>query len=259
MWNALSDNIAECGLINVRQKSMEPSVINSTQPILYETGYKEWPYAYAGSCYPVRWNKNLYIISAYHCYENHGVKPEITLYSIPKSKPVQFYGFNLKLTPKITNSEDNKHKDQVILAVSNELHTQNIVDLTVALDLSDNENIISISDSDISDVWLRGYLSTNDAHKIDYEKKKIKPKAYVTNGIVSTRVSKSDHCYLLKVKTPYPKGLSPDGMSGSPVYAINKQGRFGLAGTIIEFNFFTNEFLVIESAVLRELIRRENA
>jgi hypothetical protein len=238
---------------------MEPSIINSTQPILYDTEYEDWPYAYAGSCYPVRWNKNLYIISAYHCYENHDVKPEKTLYSIPKSEPLQFYGFNFKLTAKIKNAKDDKHKDQVILVVSNELHTQNIVDLPKALDLSDNENIISLSDPEISDVWLRGYLSNNDSHKIDYEKKKISPQAYVTNGIVSTRGSNSAHCYLLKVKTPCPEGLSPDGMSGSPVYAITNQGRLGLAGTVIEFNSLTDEFLVIDSAVLRELLRRENA
>lgn len=238
---------------------MEPPIIYSTQPILYDTGYEEWPYAYAGSCYPVRWKNNLYIISAHHCYKNHDVKPEKTLYPIPDSKPLQFYGFNFKLTAKITTTKNDKHKDQVILVVSNELHTQNIIDLTEAIDLSEDINIVSLSEPKIKDVWLRGYLSNNPSHKIDYENKKLKPQAYITNGIVSSRESNSDFCHLLKVKTPFPEDLSPDGMSGSPVYAINKQGKLGLAGTVIEFNTLTNEFLVIDSAVLRELLRRENA
>jgi len=238
---------------------MEPSITSSTKPVLYETGYEEWPYAYSGSCYPVRWGDNLYIISAHHCYTNHDVKPEKTLYPIPNSKPLQFYGFKFKLTAQANNVKDEKHKDQVILVVSKELHTQDIIELTEAIDLSDNKNIVSLSQPDIQDVWLRGYLLDNDSHKIDCENKKIKSQAYVTNGIISSRESSSDFCHLLKVKTPFPENLSPNGMSGSPVYAINKQGELGLSGTIIEFNSYTEEFLVIDSAVLREIIQRENA
>ena len=238
---------------------MEQLILNSTKPVLYETGYVEWPYAYAGSCYPVRWKNNLYIISAHHCYKNHNVKPEKTLYPIPNSGPLQFYGFNFKLTAQIKGAKDEKNKDQVILVVSKELHTQNIIDLVNAIDLSDHKNIVSLSETGIQDVWLRGYLSENHAHKIDYDNKIIKSQAYFTNGIVSSRESSSEFCYLLKVKTPVPEELSPNGMSGSPVYAINQQGRLGLSGTIIEFNKYTQEYLVIDSTVLRELLRRENA
>ena len=238
---------------------MEPVIINSTKPVLYDTGYEEWPYAYAGSCYPVRWGKNLYIISAHHCYKNHDVKPEKTLYPIPSSDPLQFYGFNFKLTAQLKNIEDEKHEDQVILVVSSDLHTQDTLDLPNAIDLSDAGNIVSLSEPGIKDVWLRGYLLDNPSHKIDYENKKIKPQAYVTNGIISSRDSGSDFCHLLKVKTPFPEGLSPNGMSGSPVYAINQQGELGLSGTIIEFNIYTEEFLVIDSGILRELLKRENA
>jgi len=47
-----------------------PNILDSTKPVLYQTGYEEWPYAYAGSCFPVRWKNNLYIVSAFHCFEN---------------------------------------------------------------------------------------------------------------------------------------------------------------------------------------------
>lgn len=238
---------------------MKLSIINSTKPILYDTGYEEWPYAYAGSCYPVRWKSNLYIISAHHCYKNHDVKPEKTLYPIPGSDPLQFYGFDFKLTAQIKKLEDEKHKDQVILVVSKELHAQNIINLTYAIDLSEDENLVSLSDPEIVDVLLRGYLLANPSHKIDYDSKKLRPQAYVVNGIISSRESGSDFCHLLKVKIPFPENLSPNGMSGSPVYAINRNRVLGLSGTIIEFNIFTNEFLVIDSLVLRELLKRENA
>ena len=163
------------------------------------------------------------------------------------------------MTAKTKDIEDEKHKDQVILVVSNDLHTPNILELPNAIDLSDIKNIVSLSEPGIKDVWLRGYLLENPSHEIDYDSKKLKPQAYVTNGIISSRESSSDFCHLLKVKTPFPDGLSPNGMSGSPVYAINQQGELGLSGTIIEFNTYTKEFLVIDSAVLRELLKRENA
>ncbi len=235
---------------------MESSIINLTKPVLYETGYDEWPYAYSGSCYPVRWKKNLYIISAHHCYKNHNVKPEKTLYPIPDSAPLQFYGFNSKLTAQI---ENKKYKDQVILVVSKKLHTQKIVDLTKAIDLSDNMNIVSLSESKIKNIFLRGYLLDNPSHKIDYDNKKIKPQAFIATGIRSLRKSSFDFCHFLKVKTPFPENMSPNGMSGSPVYGINQQGTLGLSGTIIEFNSYTNEFLVIDSLVLRDLLKGENA
>jgi hypothetical protein len=234
-----------------------PSILKSTKPILYETGYDEWPYAYAGSCFPIRWKKTLYIVSAYHCFENHQINPEDTLYPIPTDQS-SFFGFCQKLRVKIDEATDLKHYDQILLQVSTEIHKEVHLESVESLDLSCEQAIISLSNTNIKDVWLRGYLFDNPDHEIDFEKSKIRQQAYMTNGIVSTRKSFYNYCHMLKVKTSTPENFSPNGMSGSPVYAEDTQGNIRFAGTVIEYNKFTDEFLVIDSSIIRELLRREH-
>lgn len=235
-----------------------PGILNSTKPVLYETGYEDWPYAYAGSCFPVRWKNNLYIVSAFHCFENHQVEPEETLYPIPTDTD-QFFGFCCKLRAKVNEANDLKHYDQILLQVSAEIHRKEQLNSVASLDLSKSDTVISLSSTEIVDVWLRGFISENPSHEIDYEKRKIRQQAYVTNGYVSSRKSLFNYCHMLKVKTPAPEGMSPDGMSGSAVYGVDQHGNVMLTGTVIEHNSITNEFLVIDSIVLKKLLETENA
>jgi hypothetical protein len=241
------------------KKINTPSIINSTKPVLYDTGDVNFPYAYAGTCYPVKWENNFYIISSAHCYENHSVKPEKTLYPIPHSSPLQFYGFNVKLTVDSNQFQGEKYKDQVILKVSNKLHTKDTIDLTKALDISKNSSIVSFSEINIEDIWIGGYLLSNDnSLDIDYDNKKMKSTLHISNRIISSRISSFAFCYYLKVPEDFLGETSYKGLSGSPVYIKSKENIVGLAGTIIEFNEYTNEFLVIDSIVLREYLEREN-
>ncbi len=235
-----------------------PSILNSTKPILYETGYEEWPYGYAGSCFPVRWRNNLYIVSAFHCYKNHQVDPEKTLYPIPTDSN-NYFGFCCKTRAKVNKAGDLKHYDQILLQVSADIHSDEQINSVNAFDLSDTNHYISLSNRNIKDIWLRGYLLKNPIHSIEYEKHIIRQQAYLTNGYVSSRKSMFDFCFMLKVKTPVPEGLTPNGMSGSPVYAIDYNNSIRFAGTIIEHNSYTDEFLVIDSVILQELLRRINA
>jgi hypothetical protein len=235
-----------------------PKILDSTKPILYETGYDEWPYAYAGSCFPVRWKNKLYIVSAFHCFENHQVDPEATLYPIP-IKSDHFFGYCCKLRARVNEAKDLKHYDLILLQVSPNVHSNEEIDSVNAFDLSNTEMLISLSSQEVMDVWLRGFLLENPDHAVDYETCKIKQQAYVTNGFVSSRKSLFDYCHMLKVKKPIPDGMSPNGMSGSAVYVVDKNGGVKFAGTVIEHNSFTDEFLVIDSTVLSELLRTENA
>lgn len=237
---------------------MIPTILESTKPVLYETGYEQWPYAYAGSCFPVRWKENLYIVSAFHCFENHQVNPENTLYPIPGNSN-EFFGFCCQLRAKLNEAKDLKHHDQILLQVSTDIHNNEQRNLVKAIDLSDTKSIISLSNKEIVDVWLRGFPLDNPNHEINYEEGKIRQQAYVTNGYTSSRKSLFDFCHMLKVKTPIPDGMSPNGMSGSPVYATDQRNKIYLAGTVIEYNIATDEFLIIDSSVIRELLNRINA
>ncbi len=232
-----------------------PEILESTQPLLYETDseYPEYPYAYAGSCFPVRWKEHLFIISAYHCYENHGIDPEKTLYPIP-SCPESFFGFCEVLRfAEDLDANNQKHCDQIALKVhsrdSTALRSVNALDLSIA------KNSISLSDNIPRDVWLRGFLFDNPAHHICYEKNKIYQQAYVTNGYVSSRVYHSNkYCHMVKVKTPTYKNFSPQGMSGSAVYCEDIHGNIRFGGTVIEYNEMTCEFMVIDALILCELL-----
>lgn len=236
-----------------------PEVISSTMPLLYETGFDDWPYAFAGSCFPVRWKNALYIVSAFHCFENHGLKPESTLYPIPSS-PNEFFGFSHTLRAKLPETQDMRHYDQIVLQVSNELHPIQQTAAVKAIDLSDDDNIAKLSEPDtIHDVWLRGYPLQNPSHLVDSEKKKIKPQALVTNGFVSSRKSPSAHCSYVKVQTPSPFGWAPNGMSGSAVYVTDVLGKTRFAGTLIEFNELTDEFLVIDPTPLHTMLKMEHS
>lgn len=234
-----------------------PEILNSTQPLLYDTGFEEWPYGYAGSCFPVLWGGTLYIVSAYHCYENHKIAPENTLYPIPCDKE-NFFGFCSALRGKVQGVNDLKHYDQIALEVSKAIHQKFELESVSALDLSNPNNSISLSDVSLSEVWLRGYVFDNPAHEICYETRKIRQQAYVTNGIVAARKSSFDHCHMVKVRTPTPGGFSPRGMSGSAVYGSDRQGNVRFAGTVIEFNDYTDEYLVIDSKVLSAMLSHEN-
>lgn len=231
------------------------NILYSTQPILYETGCEDWPYALLGSCFPVRWENKLYIISAFHCYENHKLKPENTLYPFPGDE-CKFVGFTNILRAKSNEDNDQKHCDQVILEVSI-YDVDKLKDLNT-LDLSYSDSILDINSSEVKDVWLRGYLWGNSNHYIDYEAKKIQKQAFLTNGLVSKNKSPYDYCFYLKVKTPTPHDMSPNGMSGSPVYVEDQIGNLRLAGTIIGYNEIRKEYLAIDAKILRTILCKEN-
>lgn len=64
---------------------------------------------------------------------------------------------------------------------------------------------------------------------------------------------------MVKVKTPFPEGFSPIGMSGSALYGMDRSGNVRFGGTVIEFNEYTNEYMVIGAAILSGLLGYENA
>jgi hypothetical protein len=130
-----------------------PNILDSTKPVLYQTGYEEWPYAYGGSCFPVRWKNNLYIVSAFHCFENHQVEPEATLYPIPTDTK-QYFGFCSKLRAKVNEAHDLKHYDQVLLHVFAEIHSNEQLNSVAAPDLSKSDSVISLSGDEIVDVVI---------------------------------------------------------------------------------------------------------
>lgn len=232
-------------------------VIDATSPLLFLTDEADFPYAYGGSCYPVKWKDQLYIVSAFHCYDNLSIKPENTLYPIPQTN-VNFFGFTNIFRAVCNNANDPKHSDQILLQVCKNNVSETQFNAVAALDLSNENYACSLTDPSVTQVLLRGYLNQNDVHAIDYESCVIRSQAYFTYGLISAKKSISDYCTNIKIQSPTPSGLPPTGMSGSAVYVTRNNNQFSLAGTVIEYNTFTNEFLVIDSSVIVNFLRQIN-
>ena len=224
-------------------------LLKSTKPILYETGHDEWPYAFSGTCYPVKHNKALFIVSAFHCYSNFKIAPENTLYPRPDD-PTGFFAFDATLRAHAQQSKDDEHHDQVLLKVATSHHAATETDKVVALDLANPANARLPTSNDIKDFWIRGYPFDCPKHGIDYGLKKISYQAYTTNGALSTNKSPFYFCYLIRMITPIPSGMSPNGMSGSPLYGITHNHQPVYCGTIIKHSEFMDEYLVIGPEVL---------
>ena len=224
-------------------------LLNSTKPILYETGFDEWPYALSGTCFPVRYGDALFIVSANHCYDNIGISPEQTLYPRPDD-PSGFFGFDLKVRARSPQAKDDKYYDQVVLRVAGSHHTKEEIEKVVALDLAERSSSLLPTSSRIQDIWLRGYPFDCPEYLIDYDQHTIRQQAYVTNGCITTSKAPFDFCYYIKMITPILPGMSPKGMSGAPAYGVTSRGKPAYCGTVIEYNTIINEHLVIGPEVL---------
>jgi hypothetical protein len=208
----------------------------------------EWPYAFSGTCYPVKYNGDLFIVSAFHCYRNFQIKPENTLYPRPNNRN-RFFAFDQTSRAQAKQAKDNEHYDHVVLRVAKSHHPQNEVDKVIALDLSDSLNARLPTNNRIEDFRIRGYPHDAPKHSINYDLKKISQQAYTTNGYMGIKKTLFDFCYSLKMMTPIPSGMHPNGMSGTPVYGIiDKHPVY--CGTIIKYKEITGEYIVIGPEIL---------
>lgn len=224
-------------------------LLRSTQPVLYETSSEEFPYALAGTCYPVKYGETLFIVSAFHCYKNFGINPEQTLYSRPDDKRT-FFAFDQQTRAQAERATDEEHYDQVVLRVAMSKHTQEEIDRVVALDLALPSNSRPPANSDLKDLIVHGYPFDAPQYGIDYDLKKITHQAYTTNGALGIGKAPYDFCYSIRMITPIPDGMHPNGMSGSPIYGITYTNNPVYCGTIIRYGSATGEYIVIGPEIL---------
>lgn len=230
-------------------------LLNSTKPILYETGEEEWPYAFSGTCYPVKYNSALFITSAFHCYGNIQIEPEETLYPRPDD-PRSFFAFDQKSRAHAEQAADDEHYDHVLLRVARSHHSQAEMDKVVALELADPSNVHLPLSGDVKDLWIRGYPHDAPKHRIDYDLRKISQQAYTTNGCIDAGKAPFAFCYSIRMMTPIPDGMHPNGMSGTPVYGVTSNGRPVYCGMIIRYDEFTGQYIAIGPEILVNGLRQ---
>lgn len=223
-------------------------LLNSTKPIVFETGEEEWPYALSGTCYPVKYNGVLFIVSAFHCYSNLKIKPENTLYPRPDNSN-RFFAFDQQSRAHVEQAKDDEHYDHVVLRVAKSHHSHDEIDKVTALDLAVSTNARLPMSNGIKGFRIRGYPHDAPKHGVNYDLKKISQQAYNTNGCKGVKKAPFDFCYSLQMMTPIPCGMHPNGMSGTPVYGII-DGHPVYCGTIIKYSKITGEYIVIGPEIL---------
>jgi hypothetical protein len=228
-----------------------------TKPILYETNIEKYPYAYAGTCFPIKWKNILYIITAKHCIKNHKISEEDILYPNPNDSR-DFLAFNEKYFIEIT-SKDREIDDVVILkvAATEDFSKDDIINFDV-IDISKENNITILRNELVEDLFLRGYPFELDSHEILYDEDIIRQRAYTTNGFKKIKRSNLyEHCYNISFIEPIPEGISPNGMSGSPIFAL-KNNRLVFCGMVTKFNEITKDYLIIGAEVIKCYLERIN-
>ena len=78
----------------------------------------------------------------------------------------------------------------------------------------------------------------------------------MTIGSVSANPSPFDFCYYIHLRDPIPEGMSPNGMSGAPVYGITAAGMPVYCGMVIEYTEIFREYLVVGPEVLVNALRK---
>lgn len=224
-------------------------LLASTRPIIYETESEEYPYALSGTCYPVKYNGTLFIVSANHCYENFGIEPDQTLYPIPDDT-THFFAYDMKYRAKADQAADTEHYDHVLLRVAASHHSQDVIDKVVALDLAQSKNSKLPTSSELKDFVIRGFPFDAPRHGIDYDLEEITEQAYVTNGCLGVGTAPYDYCYSIQMISPIPIGMHPNGMSGTPVYGVTYNGDPVYCGTIVKYRPISGEYMFIGPEII---------
>lgn len=235
-------------------KNIIPQCLDFVYPIIHEYDDDKYRYSMHGTCFICSYGQELFIITAQHCLDNCNLQPKNFFIPVASN-----YRISLSLKDSFEIKEENNQNsfrtDICVIGINKSDHPQNEIDSLKVLDISKNILQNSIFESNIEDVWMRGFPEENPEHFIDYDRRKITVQGYITNGFIKSRKDNLQNCTYIKMKTPLPPKLTEArGMSGAPIYAIqlNKQIVFG--GMVIGFNDLTNEYQIIDANFISEVI-----
>jgi hypothetical protein len=226
------------------------SVLDLTQGIIWETGLEGYDYSVTGSCFPLRYKNSLYIVTALHVLRNLCREPKDMMYIVGSDKRNAF-SYDLFI---FGNEQLGKKNDFCLSRVTNPelmgaLKFGSIFDL--------EKDLLSISADSLHDLYIRGYPEELKGNFVDYDSGKISTQAYMTNGFERIRQIDEPGCSCIKMKTPVDLKFNnnPNGMSGSPVYGINKALKPGICGIMIGYNKFTDEYLIINASSILDSLK----
>lgn len=217
---------------------------------IWDLDDSEWPFQLAGTISPIKWNNDLYLITAKHVAQNMRLSHSQVMYYLPPDKYLSY--------DKILNSSENDNlmenpcDDFVMLKIKED---DVYKEFEHKLKSSVMElNLNSSFEDSLLDIYIRGCPNpmSFEGTKIDFDKQKISQQCFVTNGFLNVRESEWSGCYYVKMKNPTVEafGGNPQGMSGSLVYGVNEKCSAGILGLLISYNTTTTEYLVLSSKMI---------
>jgi hypothetical protein len=223
--------VADLAALYNRQVMPMNDLLGCVHPLLVDGDtISEFPYWNIGTGFLIRFEGNVYLVTAKHCLQNHKAEPEQI--SIPVgSGSDEFILFDRIYRGDAEGAEDNDFADYVIMRAKagsiSEAHTSALNAFNLAA-----HSVILPENPKVKNLWIRGYPRVLNA--IDYENKHISRKSFTFDGTY-IGPSGSKHCHTLEY-TPHPEVDDPDQLSGSPVFGLIPAGMEStakLAGMVI--------------------------
>lgn len=226
------------------------TALNFARGGIWDLDDTEWPFQLAGTISPIKWNNDLYLITAKHVAQNMGLNHNQVMYYLP---PDKYLSYDKTLNgDKNDNLKEDPCDDFVMLKIKEDDVYKEFEYVLKNSFMELNSNI-SFEDS-LLDIYIRGCPNPMnfDGTKIDFDKQKISQQCFVTNGFLNVRESECSGCYYVKMKTPTVEtfGGDPQGMSGSLVYGVNEKCNAGVLGLLIGYNTLSMEYLVLSSEMI---------
>jgi trypsin-like peptidase len=219
-------------------------------PLLAEGDHERYPYWFGGTCFAVRFNGRLYVVTAEHCVRDKD-RNEVRVQRQPGSDTLVTLRALFIQDPSQRDAEDpDQHDWAVFQAVEPEDSGDSLVNVV---------DVAAVPDAPLPPppghkLLVRGYPKTRCL--IDYEKLTIVWQAYGGTGqYVGATSSKWLHTMKMD---DISQVESVDGLSGSPVFlaAPEQDGlAFSFAGMVLRGSKESGLLHFLDRAVVRAAIR----
>lgn len=193
----------------------------ASRPVLYEHDDPEFPYWGKGSSFLIANSRNSYWVTAAHVLTNSSARVD-SLRIFPSDHSRISLPFNEQYTVNKGVADEEDYKDVFMLRVDLSIFDKSGDAPLVAQDIE--MGFLSADKLQRDEVlWIVGYPA--ESNFVDYEGSKISNMRSVLRAIYQGQ-STSVHCHQLRMDTSIVLE-SYDGLSGSPVYYMNRLYRDG--------------------------------
>ena len=223
-------------------------LVECSLPLLAEGKDDAYPYWFGGTCFLVRYQGDLFVVTANHCLKNK-TKDEVRVQRHPASDTF------LTLTALFTQHKEALHEDdpdQDDWAVL-QVEVMDSCDPTATpLDLDATPDATQLTGTKLV---VRGY--PKGLSGIDYDALKIRWQAFAGSAAYEGRPSWSERCHTL-VLDDVAGVESIDGLSGSPVFALKPEHgnklSYSFAGMALRGSKESKLVHILEAPVVRAAV-----